>query len=48
MAFNDLLVAEDRAPTTASGQKPTGFGCYAYMHKLGGLENWRTHVRLMG
>ena len=26
---------------------PTGFGCYAYAHWVGGLENWRAHVRLM-
>ena len=34
-------------PAPASDPKPTGFGCYAYMHELRGLENWRTHVRLM-
>ena len=25
----------------------TGFGCYAYLRDVGGLENWRAHVRLM-
>ena len=25
----------------------TVFGCYAYAHTLGGVENWRKHVKLM-
>ena len=25
----------------------TVFGCYAYAHALGGVENWRKHVKLM-
>ena len=25
----------------------TVFGCYAYAHVLGGVENWRKHVKLM-
>lgn len=26
---------------------PTGFGCYAYYTEIGGMENWRAHVKLM-
>ena len=37
----------ERPPAPAPGALPMGFGCYAYAHELGGLEHWRTHVRLM-
>ena len=39
--------AQESGTKSAANPKPTGFGCYAYMHELGGLENWRTHVKLM-
>ena len=38
-----------RTPLEMAEAEPaaTVFGCYAYAHELGGIANWRTHVKLM-
>ena len=51
MVTGCVVNAQDRSGSTTTAEtsrkSPTGFGCYAYMHELGGLTSWRKHVRLM-